>query len=202
MKKEAKEKEGEKKKEKGIKVMIEVSARHCHLSQEEIDRLFGKDYQLKKLKDLSQLSDFAAEETVTIENKGKKFENVRVIGPARTRSYVEISRTDARFLGMETLLKVHGDEQCGVITVIGPKARINMCIITKHRHLHISDKEAKELDLKEGQLIKVKIGGERAVIFENVVVRIHPKYRMAVHLDTDEGNAAGIFGVGEGELII
>jgi len=201
MKKEAK-KTGREGKKEGIKVMIEVSARHLHLSQEEIDRLFGKEYELKKLKELSQLSDFAAAETVTIENKGKKFENVRVIGPTRTRSYVEISRTDARFLGMETLLKVHGDEQCGVITVIGPKARINMCIITKHRHLHISDKEAKELDLKEGQLIKVRIHGERAVVFENVVVRINPKYRMAVHLDTDEGNAAGIYGIGEGELII
>jgi len=198
MKKKGKVKEAK----KGIKVLIEVSARHCHLSQEDIEKLFGKGHQLKKLKDLSQPSDFAAEETITIENKGKKFENVRVIGPARTRSYVEISRADARYLGLETLLKVHGDEQCGVISVVGPKARLNMCVITKHRHLHISNENAKKLGLREGQLIKVRIGGERAVVFENVVVRINSGYNMAVHLDTDEGNAAAVFGDIEGEIII
>lgn len=183
------------------KVLIEVSARHLHLCQEDVEKLFGKGHELKKLRDLSQPSDFAAEETVIIENNGKQIKNVRVIGPTRERSYIEISRTDAHYLEMDTFLKVHGDETCHIITVIGTQGKIRVCAIRKHRHLHVSDKEAKKLGLKEKQKVKIKVSGERAIVFENVVVRINPNYKLSMHVDTDEGNAAGINIKTWGEII-
>jgi putative phosphotransacetylase len=184
------------------KVMVEVSARHVHLSQKDVEKLFGKGHELKLMRELSQPSDWAAKERVKINNKGREIKNVRVIGPLRKKSCLEISETDARFLRTPKLnVKIASDEKDYKILVIGQKGKVKVPVIIKQRHLHASVDEAKKLGLKNNERIKVKIKGRRALIFDNVVVRTHPAYRLAVHLDTDEGNAAGIDGEGEGQII-
>jgi len=184
------------------KVRVETSARHCHLSQKDLDKAFGKGYKLTFFKKLSQHSDFAAKETVTIENKGVKFDKVRIVGPTRNKRVVEVAMTDARKLGLKPLVSVHGQKNDPLVTVIGPKGKTKVPLILKNRHVHMTNDDAKKLGVKEYQKIKLKIGGPRAAILENVVVRIDPLYKMSAHLDTDEANAVGIDGVGEGELII
>ncbi|MEO0190937.1 MAG: PduL/EutD family phosphate acyltransferase [candidate division WOR-3 bacterium] len=182
--------------------MIEVSARHCHLSQHDLDVLFGKGHQLKLFKKLSQHSDFASSDVITIENLGNKIENIRIVGPPRKKRNIEISKTDARYLKINPEIKIHETENDVKINAVGPKGEIKVPVIIKQRHVHMSDKEAESLGLKAGDKVKVHIGGPRAVTFENVIVRTDPLYKLSVHLDTDEGNAAGIDGIGEGELII
>lgn len=196
------EKEGNKERTKeGKKVMIEVSARHCHLSQKDLDALFGKGHQLKLFKKLSQHSDFASTDVITIENEGRKFENVRVIGPTRAKRNIEIAKTDARYLKINPNIKIHENEKDIMITAVGPNGKVKVPVIIKQRHAHMSGKEAEKLGLKAGDDIKVHVKGVRALTFENIIVRTDPLYKLSVHLDTDEGNAAGIDGVGEGEIV-
>jgi len=185
------------------KVLVEVSARHVHLSQQDIEKLFGKGHELKFWKKLSEHSDFAAEEVVDVVNERKTIGNVRVIGPVRNKRDVELAMTDAYFLKIKRLPKVsiHADKDAPLVEIIGPKGKVEIPTIIKQRHLHASDKEAEKLGLCAGDVVKVRVGKERAVVFENVIVRIDPLYKLAVHLDTDEGNAAGIFGSGEGEIV-
>ncbi len=187
---------------KNVEVMVEVSARHVHLTEEDIEKLFGKGHKLKPIRQLSQPSEFAAEEMLTIKNGDRKLENVRIIGPARKISQVELSKTDARNMKIENVpMKVNATGGEPEVEVIGSKGKIKAGVINAHRHMHISDQEAKKIGVKDRQMIKVKIGGERALIFENVIVRVKDSFRMAVHIDTDEGNAAGISGAGKGELV-
>lgn len=187
------------------KIKIEVSARHIHLCQEDLERLFGASYKLKKLKDLSQPGQFACEETVKIVGLKNFIDNVRVIGPCRERTQVEVSKTDGYFLGDVPPLRVSGNVVgSSPVKIIGPKKEIDLKegMILAMRHIHVSDKEAEELGLKDGQMVKVKCLGERGLVFENVVVRVNPKFRLMFQVDTDEGNAAGIEGGDIGELII
>ena len=173
-------------------VLVEVSARHAHLSQKDIDALFGKGYKLTFLKKLSQPSEFAAKETIAISDKDKRIENVRVVGPARDKSTIEISKTDAYFLKINPKTKIYSDKKDCLITAIGLKGRIKIPAIIKQRHIHMSDKEAKNLGLKNNDKVNVEVTGRRGLIFKNAVVRVSPNYKLAVHIDTDEGNAAGI----------
>lgn len=185
------------------RVLVEISARHVHLSQQDIDKLFGKGYKIKMMKKLLQHSDFAAEEVVDVVNERKTIRNVRVIGPLRNKRNVELAMTDAYFLKIKPLPKVciHADKDAPSVEIIGPKGKTEIPVIIKQRHLHASDKEAEKLGLHAGDAVKVRAGKERAVVFENVIVRVDPGYKLAVHLDTDEGNAAGISGSGEGEIL-
>jgi len=185
------------------KVLVEVSARHVHLSKEDVEKLFGKGHELKFWKKLSEHSDFAAEEVVDVVNERKTIGNVRVIGPVRDKRDVELAMTDAYFLKIKPMPKVciHADENAPSVEIIGPKGKVEIPAIIKQRHLHASDKDAEKLGLQPGDVVKIRVGKERAVVFENVLVRVDPLYRLAVHLDTDEGNAAGISGSGEGEII-
>jgi len=185
---------------KPIIVPVEVSARHIHLSQKDLEKLFGQKYKLTKLRDLSQKGEFAAKETVAIGS----FDKVRVLGPVRKETQVELAKTDAIKLGVEAPLAVSGDLQKvkPVLEVRGPKGKIMAKAIVAKRHLHSSPADAKKLGIKNGQNVAVQIIGERGLIFNNVVVRIAPKMVLSCHIDTDEANAAGLGKIcGVGKLI-
>ncbi len=187
-----------------IGVPVEISARHCHLSQRDLEKLFGAGYELTKLRDLSQPSDFACEETVAIEFGSNKFEKVRVVGPVREQTQVEISLTDGAGSGVEIPLKLSGDLKGSArVIMTGPAGRVELSegLIIAKRHLHCATEEAKKLKLKTGDIISVKISGERGVVFENVIVRVKNDYKLSVQIDTDEGNSAGINQKTIGELI-
>ena len=193
---------------KNIKVPVEISARHCHLSKEDLEKLFGGvpsgSYELKKMRQLSQPSDFACEETIDIQFGSKKIEKVRVVGPLRAQTQVEISLSDAVGSGLMPPVKLSGDlhESVGVV-LYGPAGQVelNEGLIIARRHLHYATDEAAKLGLKDGTKAAVRIEGERSVIFENVVVRVRDDYKLCLHLDTDEGNAAGINKIGEGQIL-
>jgi putative phosphotransacetylase len=186
------------------KIKIEISARHIHISEKDFEKLFGKHEKLNPLKKLSQPGEFASDKTVDLINKDKKILNVRILGPFRKNSQAEISMTDAYSLRLSPLpkIRVSGDlADTTQILVMGKKGSVKIpCIIAK-RHLHVSEKEAKDLKLKNNQKISVKISGERGVTFHNITTRISNDYKAAVHLDTDEGNAAGISGKIFGEIV-
>jgi propanediol utilization protein len=187
---------------KKIKIPIEISARHIHLSQKDLDILFGKKYYLKKLKDLSQHGQFAAkEEVVSVKNKEYKF---RVLGPVRKESQIEISRTGAIDLGLDVPLKLSGDlkKVKSFLEVKGTKGKVKVKVIVAKRHLHCLPSEAKNLGLKKNQKVKVMVKGERELVFHNVIVRPEEEYNLGCHIDTDEANACGLGKVcGDGFLI-
>lgn len=187
------------------KVLIEVSARHIHLSQDHLEKLFGGGYELTKLKDLSQPSDFAAKETVEIKVGSCVFPEVRIVGPVREKTQAEFSITDIISCGVKPTIRESGDleNSCGAV-LRGPAGEVDLKegVIVPHRHLHASPEEAKELGVKEGDLVSLKIEGKRGLTLHNIKVRINEDYRMAVQIDTDEGNAAGINKKGEGILEI
>lgn len=188
----------------GQSVRIEFSARHLHLSQTDQDKLFGAGYKMKIVKDLSQTGQYAYEEKVTV--KGPKGEfAVRVLGPCRKQTQVELSFSDARQLGLEAQVRVSGDlaDTTGC-TLVGPKGSIQIKegVINDMRHLHVSDAEAEELGLKNGDVISVRIPGDTPIIVEHVAVRVNPTFRKNIHLDTDEANAASLAVQGAmGEII-
>jgi len=189
---------------KNIKIPVEISARHCHLSKQDLDVLFGAEYELKKIKQLYQPSDFACQETIDIQVGEKKIEKVRVVAPLRTQSQVEISLTDAVGSGVTPQIKLSGDlVGTSPITLVGPKGTVNLNegLIVALRHIHCATAEAVKLKLKNGTAVNVEIKGARPVIFENVLVRVKDNYKFCLHLDTDEGNASGINKIGEGTII-
>ncbi len=186
------------------RVPIEVSARHIHLSQKGLERLFGIGYQLKKLRKLSQADDFAAKERIDIKIGDKVIRKVRILGPVREKTQIEISLTDAINLRIKVPLRLSGNiKGTPGAVLIRPKKklRIKEGVIIAQRHLHCSPKEAEMLKLRKGTSLSVKIKGQRGVTFHNVKVRIKAGYKLCLHLDTDEGNAAGITRKGIGEII-
>lgn len=191
---------------KTIKVKVEISARHIHLSQVDLEKLFGGGYVLKNIKDLSQEGEFAAGETVTLVGPKRNLEKLRVVGPVRSATQAELSYTDVFSLGIDAPLRLSGNVAGSAgAKIIGPVGEVELKegIIVAKRHLHINQKEADELGLKNDDLVKVKVGGERGLIFENVMVRIKPTFHISVHVDTDEANASGCGKVCSfGELIL
>ena len=189
---------------KEIKVAVEVSARHCHLSEGDLGKLFGAGYELKKMRQLSQPSEFACEETVDIYFGSKKIEKVRIIGPVRIQTQVEISLTDAIGSGITPPVRLSGNlEGSSSVTLQGPagKAELKEGLIIAQRHLHCAPDEAKKYKLKNGDVVSVEIKSERPVIFENVPVRVKDNFSLHLHLDTDEGNAAGINKISGGIIL-
>ncbi len=185
-------------------IPIEVSARHIHLCQENLEQLFGVGYQLKKLKQLTQSCDFAAEETLTIKNDGQIIPDVRIVGPVRGETQVEISKTEAVNLGIDSVLRESGDiEGTPGITLIGLKGelKIEKGVIIALRHIHCSPEEAKNLKIKDGEMVSVKTEKDRSITFNNIKVRVRDDYKLCLHIDTDEGNAAGITKKAEGKLV-
>jgi putative phosphotransacetylase len=185
------------------KILVEISARHIHLSEADFIKLFGKGKSLIPIKKLSQPGEFASREKVEIINGKEKF-NVRVVGPLRNHSQAEISLTDAYNLDLSPLprIRVSGDlNNTTKVLVKGPKTQLKIPVIIAQRHLHCSEKQAKELKLKNNQIISVKINGERETTFHNIVVRISKDYDLSLHLDTDEANSAGIKGKTFGNIV-
>jgi len=186
------------------KILIEVSARHIHLSQGDIDKLFGKGYKLKKMKILSQPGEFAAKETLDIQVGLRKFLGVRILGPVRKETQVELSRTDAIYLKLNPPIRISGNlKGTPGIILISPKRKIKIGqgVIIAQRHIHCAINEAKKFGLRSGLVVSVKVKGLRAVTFHNVKVRASKDFRLSMHVDTDEGNAAGIIKKGEGVII-
>lgn len=187
-----------------MQIPIEISARHIHLSEEDLAKLFGAGYQLKILRPLSQPGLFAAEETVTLIGPKGRLEQVRVVGPCRSQTQVEVSLTDSRLLGVAPPIRVSGDLKGSVgVKMEGLQGAVDLeeGVIISKRHLHVNPDEAAKLELKNNNLISLQVAGERGLIFQNIVVRVAPDFRLACHLDTDEGNAAGIVGREAGELV-
>ncbi len=184
-------------------VMVEISARHLHVSREDLDVLFGKDYQLTNKKDLSQPGQFACEEKVEIVGpKGKL--KMSILGPERPKTQVEISATDARSIGLVVPVRESGDiAGTPGCKLVGPAGEVDIAegVMVAKRHIHLETEEAKEMGLEDKQVVQVKIAGDRGVIFCETVVRVSPKFKEAMHIDTDEANAAGISGSVTGEVI-
>lgn len=175
---------------------VAVSARHVHLTQQTVERLFGPGYRLRPRNKLSQPGQFAALETVTLVGPRGRFEEVRVLGPTRDTDQVEVSLTDERLLGIAAPVRLSGDlDSTPGITLLGPAGSVVLerGVVCALRHIHMSPADALRLELHDGDQVQVEAGsGVRAVIFSDVVVRVAPDFRLEFHVDTDEGNAAGI----------
>lgn len=188
------------------KIITEVSARHCHLSQKHLGKLFGYDYQLNVLKPISQPGQYAAKETVVFKTKGGTIDRLRILGPVRGATQVELSQTDAYHLKIKPPIRLSGDLKGSLGGVlIGPKGSVKIAegVIIAQRHIHADPSMAKKLGLKNGQEVSVKISGEREVIFNRVAVRAGEGHLWRFQIDTDEGNAGLPGGVcGQGEVII
>lgn len=177
------------------KLIIETSARHVHLNQNDLEILFGKNFKLTRLRRLSQRGEYAANEVVDLKTAKNILRHVRILGPLRQYTQIEMSKTDAFYLGLEALVKVSGDlEGTPGLTIIGSKGEVDMPqgAILSYRHIHCSPAQAKRYGLKHRQLLKVRIKGSRGIIFENVMVKVQKGFSWRMHIDTDEANAAGI----------
>ncbi len=175
-------------------VLIETSARHVHLSKEHIDVLFGQGHELTFKKELSQPGQFACEERVTIVGEKNQIKNVIILGPARPATQVEVSLTDARNLGVKAPIRESGDVAgSGACKIVGPcgEVEISEGVITAKRHIHLTPEAAAEMGVVDKQIVCVKVDSEgRKTVFGDVVIRVSEKFAPAMHIDTDESNAA------------
>lgn len=186
-------------------IPVGVSNRHIHLTKEDLETLFGKGYELTPMKDLSQPGQYACKELLTIIGPSlRPIENVRVLGPLRKATQVEISRTDSFVLKVKPPVRESGDiKGSAPITIVGPKGVVSIkegCIIA-NRHIHMSLDEAKRYNLKDGDYVNVQVDGVRRTRFYDVQVRANEAFRLEMHIDTDDANAAGI-GNGTKVLIV
>ncbi|MBR3995499.1 MAG: phosphate propanoyltransferase [Clostridia bacterium] len=187
------------------KVLVETSARHVHLSREHVEILFGKGHELTKKKDLSQPGQFACEERVTVKGAKKELAGVSVLGPERPATQVEISLTDARSIGVSAPVRESGDiAGTGACTLVGPcgEVTIEEGVIAAKRHIHLDTATAENFGLADKQIVSVKVDSDgRCNVFGDVVVRVSDKFAPAMHVDTDESNAAGCTPGMMGEII-
>lgn len=191
--------------EENIFVPVEISARHIHLSLADADILFGKNYQFEVLKELSQKGESAFKETVDIEVQGVTIKRVRVVGPTREATQLELTLADSYFLKTDIPFRLSGDlAGSRSFRIVGPAGVVEAkegMIIAK-RHIHLSPKDAKLYGLKNGDVTAVQINGERETVFRQVAVRVKKNFQTMVHIDIDEANAAGLKSCGRGKLMI
>ena len=177
----------------GIAIPIETSARHIHISEEDFQILFGKDAELTYKADLSQPGQYVCEERITVKGPRGSFENVAVLGPHRPETQVEISMTDSRKLGIKGMIRQSGDtEVTPGCTLIGPCGSLDIDhgVIVAKRHIHMTPVQAIQMNVKDNDEVFVIMESfERSLIFADVVVRVSPKFALAMHVDTDEANA-------------
>lgn len=177
-------------------LVVNVSARHMHVTQEHLEILFGPGSKLTKLKDLYQEGEFASEQLVTLVGPRQRIiPNVRILGPMRNYTQVELSYTDGIYLGLDLPLRISGNhEGTPGITILGPKGAVNLTkgVIRAERHVHMSNEDMAYYGVKDGDYLKLKIEGPCGVTFDRVKVRFHPKVVLEVHIDTDEGNACDL----------
>lgn len=185
-------------------IIIGVSNRHLHLSEQDLHTLFGDEHDLCVLKDLCQPGQYAAQETVTLAGPKGTIEKVRVLGPLRQRTQVEVSMTDAYRLGIRPPVRDSGNlEGAAPITIIGPcgKVELEEAVILAWRHIHMHTSDALAYGVKDKDMVQVRAGGDRGVIFDNVLVRAHDSFALEMHIDTDEANAALLYNGAEVEII-
>ena len=187
------------------KFLVEVSARHIHVTQADMDILFGKGSELHPVKELSQPGQFASEEKLTL--KGPKGSlTARILGPLRSETQVEVSLTEARQLGVKAQIRESGDLEgtAGDLTLVGPAGEIALTkgVIAAKRHVHMTPADAEKYGVTNGEVVAVKIEtAGRSVVFGDTVIRVSDKYSLAMHIDTDEANAAAISGTAQGEIV-
>ena len=188
-----------------LKVLVETSARHVHLSREDVDVLFGKGYELTHKKDLSQPGQFACEERVNLVGPKGMIKNVIILGPIRPSTQVEVSLSDARSLGITAPVRESGDiagtPGCKIVSATA-EVDIAEGVIAAKRHIHLTPADAEEFGVCDKQIVSVKIdNNDRSIIFGDVVVRVNKNFAAAMHIDTDESNAACAFGTVYGEIV-
>lgn len=175
-------------------VEVEAIERHVHLSRQDIDALFGKGYQLTKAKDLSQPGQFICKERINLVGPKGTLKNVIILGPERQETQVEVSGTDALTLGIKVPVRQSGhiSETPGILIMNGVKSlRISKGLIIAKRHVHLTLEDAERFCVTNGEIVQVKINGERPLIFDDVVIRIHSNFATFMHIDYDEANACG-----------
>ncbi|MDQ6419175.1 phosphate propanoyltransferase [Paenibacillus sp. LHD-117] len=176
-------------------VPVGVSARHIHLSQEHVEILFGAGYALTEMKPLSQPGQYAANETVAVIGPKGSFPKVRILGPARKATQLEVSRTDAFALGVKPPVRESGNIAGSAgITIQGPAGEVTIDegVIVAARHIHFHTSDAERFGIADKAKLRVRVGGDRGVVFEHVVARVSPDFALDMHIDTDEANAAGV----------
>ena len=187
-----------------MKFIVETSARHVHVTQEDLETLFGKGYELTKKKDLSQPGQFACNEKVKIVGSKKEM-MASILGPVRPETQIELSLTDARSIGVAAPVRESGDVAgSGACKLVGPAGEVELKegVIAAKRHIHATPEDAQALGVKDKDVVSVKVDtGERSLIFGEVVVRVSSSYALAMHIDTDESNAAGCGREVYGEIV-
>ncbi len=179
-----------------MKFLIETSARHVHVTKEALEILFGEGYELTVKKNLSQPGQFASEERVAVIGSKGQFPAVSILGPVRPETQVELSASDARSIGVAAPIRESGDiAGSGACKLVGPKGEVEISegVIVAKRHIHATPEDAAALGVSDKEIVNVKVESDgRSLIFGDVVVRVSPKYALAMHIDTDESNAAGV----------
>lgn len=178
-----------------LNIPVGISNRHIHLSREDLEICFGKNYQLTPIKDLSQPGQFACKETMTICGPRGSIENVRVLGPVRKESQVEILASDNFKLGIKAPLRISGEiAGSSPITIVGSKGSkyLHQGAIVAARHIHMTEDDAKRFGVRNGQIVAIEVEGLRGGTYTNVVIRANDKSRLECHLDTEESNAMGL----------
>ena len=175
--------------------IVETSARHVHVTQETLEKLFGEGYQLTVKKELSQPGQYASNERVTVVGPKKEIANVSILGPCRKLNQVELSATDARSIGIDAPIRESGDVAgSGACTLVGPAGTVALSqgVIVAKRHIHMTEKDAETFGVKNGEIVNVLVenGNGRKTIFGDTVIRVSNSYALAMHVDTDESNAA------------
>ena len=188
-----------------MKFLVETSARHVHVTQEHLEILFGKGYELTKKKVLSQPGQYACEERVTVVGPKKELKGVSILGPVRKATQVELSLTDARSIGVAAPVRESGDVAGSAgCKLIGPAGEVELTegVIAAKRHIHATPADAEQLGVKNGDIVSVKVDTDgRSLVFGDVVVRVSDSYALAMHIDTDESNAAGCGREQYGEIV-
>lgn len=178
-------------------VLVEVSARHAHLSQEALEILFGKGHTLTPKKNLSQPGQFACEERITVVGPKKELAGVSILGPVRKNTQIELSATDARSIGLAAPVRESGDIAGSAgCKLVGPcgELEIKEGVLVAKRHIHMTPADAEKYGIKDTQVVQVAVESNgRSLIFGDVVARVSESFALAMHIDTDEGNAAGYF---------
>ena len=178
--------------------LVEISARHVHVTKETLEALFGNGYELTPKKDLSQPGQFACEERVTVVGSKKELAGVSILGPCRSADQVELSATDARAIGVAAPIRESGDVKgSGACKLVGPCGEVELKegVMVAKRHIHMTPEDAEAFGVKDAEIVNVKLDTkDRSLIFGDTVGRVSPKYALAMHVDTDEANAAAIPG--------
>lgn len=174
---------------------IALSNRHIHVSQKDLDILFGEGYELTNFKDLSQPGQYACEEKIDVVGPKNTIKGVRILGPVRPDTQFEISISDAFTLGVPPIIRNSGDvKDTPGIKLVGPKGEVEIDkgVIVAARHIHMHSNDGEDFGVSDNEIVSIRTAGPRGVIFENVLVRVHKNFALEMHVDVEEGNAAGI----------